>query len=153
MKAAVFSDSHGNTENMRRAIGAFHPDCIIHLGDCIKDAERIAREYPELPMHAVAGNCDCGGPDSDIIDLEGVRILIAHGHGHNVKMDLDSFCNSVYFSGAALGLYGHTHRPLWNSIRGMQIMNPGSIGDCLHPTYGQIELENGAFSCKIVDLV
>lgn len=155
MLLAVFSDSHGNVENMISAVETYRPDQIIHLGDVMRDAEALARRFPALPVRILRGNCDwaCdGGEDSALFELCGVRIFAAHGHNHGVKLGLDSFCNSVYFSGAQLGLYGHTHRPLWNSIRGMQILNPGSVGDYRSPTFGLISFENGQFECRILDI-
>ena len=75
----------------------------------------------------------------------------AHGHNHGVKYGLDSFCNSVWCSGSTLGLYGHTHEPLWQEVRGMQIVNPGSIGSARRPTFALIRLENGKADCRILD--
>lgn len=155
MLIAVFSDSHGNTENMRRAIAGARPDRILHLGDLVRDAEAIAAEYPRIPICAVQGNCDLGcvtAPEDRLFELEGVRIFMAHGHRHHVKLGLNSFCNAVHFSGSALGLFGHTHKALWKQYGAMEILNPGSIGDPIRPTYGLVELKNGAAFCRIAEL-
>ena len=155
MKILVMSDSHGNEENMLRAVEKTSPALIIHLGDCSRDTRCLDKHYPNIPLWKVRGNCDFGSfePDSGLEEVDGVRIFFAHGHNHNVKMNMDSFLNSVGFSGSALGLYGHTHRARWNSVAGMEILNPGSIGDHYHPTYAVIEtVGNGAFSCHIYDL-
>ena len=152
MRIVVFSDSHGNTANMASVLRACRPDCVIFLGDGMQDILRVQAQFPDLPFHILTGNCDgrCADfEDSLLLDLDGVRIFCAHGHNHGVKFGLNSFCNSVWCSGAALGLYGHTHTPLWQDIRGMQIMNPGSIGDRLHPSYGLVEITGGTVSCKI----
>ena len=154
MLLAVFSDSHGAAERMCAAITAEAPDAVIFLGDVVADAESVRARFPALPFYIVRGNCDGRAPgyeDSLLLELEGVRIFCAHGHEHGVKFGLDRFCNSVWCSGSALGLYGHTHRALWQDIRGMQIMNPGSIGDRLHPSYGLVELTGGAVRCRIPD--
>ena len=65
---------------------------------------------------------------------------------------MDKFCTSVWCSGSALGFYGHTHRPLWQEIRGMQILNPGSIGDYGVNTYAVIETDNGSFTARIEEI-
>lgn len=159
MKIAVFSDSHRNTGNMLTAIADFSPDCIIHLGDMSSDADFIASKYPRLTMYNVRGNCDffssaplSSAPESQLIELGGVRIFMAHGHRHGVKTSLDSFLNSVCCSGSALGLFGHTHRATCRSFGSVQLFNPGSCGSGHSPTYGQLLIENGAAFCKIVDI-
>ena len=58
MKAAVFSDTHGNTALMVEAVRRVRPDCIIHLGDYERDTEILRREFPETPLYNVCGNCD-----------------------------------------------------------------------------------------------
>ena len=59
MKILVLSDSHGNISNMEAAVEREQPRMILHLGDCWRDAERLAERYPEIPMEHVPGNCDC----------------------------------------------------------------------------------------------
>lgn len=138
---------------MRRVITETRPDCLIHLGDCVRDAEAIAREFPELPMHMVCGNCDpefSPVPEDELFELDGVRIFIAHGHRHRVKYGLDAFRNAVYFSGASLGLFGHTHSAFAEQYGSMQILNPGSIGDLLHPSCAVVEIRGGAAFCRLL---
>lgn len=155
VKIAVFSDSHGDTANMYRAIEVYKPDHILHLGDGVRDATAVAACYPDIPLQNVAGNCDwmpAGVPDSLLIELGGVRIFAAHGHRHGVKMGLDSFLNSVHFSGAKLGLFGHTHMAMRRDFGSIQLFNPGSCGYASRPTYGQVVIENGEVFCKIVQI-
>lgn len=155
MKILVMSDSHGSEDNMLLAARKVCPGLIIHLGDCVRDTRCLEEHYPNIPLWRVRGNCDFGSfeAESGLEEVDGVRIFFAHGHNHGVKINLDSFCNSVCFSGSALGLYGHTHRARWNQLAGIEILNPGSIGDRLHPTYAVVEtVGNGAFSCRIHEL-
>ena len=42
MNILVLSDSHGNISNMEEAVEREKPDMILHLGDCWRDAERLA---------------------------------------------------------------------------------------------------------------
>ena len=63
MKILVFSDSHGNEDNMIRAVERERPstlDAIVHLGDGWRDAEALHRLYPRIPLEQVPGNCDLG---------------------------------------------------------------------------------------------
>ena len=154
MLLAVFSDSHGNTERMIALTESLRPDAVIFLGDVVRDVEKVRARFPETPFYIVRGNCDGAAPgyeDSQLLDLGGVRIFCAHGHNHGVKYGLDKFGTSVVCSGSRLGLFGHTHRALYHESDGIQIMNPGSIGDGLHPTYGLVEIENGTVNCRILD--
>ncbi len=155
MKILVMSDSHGKKENMLRAVEKTAPGLIIHLGDCVRDTVCLEQHYPSIPLWRVRGNCDlCDlAPESGLEEVDGVRIFFAHGHRHNVKINLDSFCNSVCFSGSRLGLYGHTHVPRHNQLGPIEILNPGSIGDYRRPTYALVETTGtGTFSCHIYDL-
>ena len=153
MLLAVFSDSHGRGAAMAAAVEQNKPDMVIFLGDGVRDAEAVRQTHPELRFVILRGNCDrdYNYEEDALLKLSGVGVFAAHGHNHGVKYGLDRFCTSVWCSGAKLGLYGHTHRPLWQEIRGMQIMNPGSIGSTQHPTYGLVRIENGAADCRILD--
>ena len=53
MKYLVLSDSHGNVDNMVRAVELTKPDGIIHLGDGWRDAEELHTLYPRLPLEQV----------------------------------------------------------------------------------------------------
>ena len=49
MEILVLSDSHGRVDHMVRAVEQFHPRQVLHLGDCVRDAQALerhaAREY------------------------------------------------------------------------------------------------------------
>ena len=155
MLLAVFSDSHGNVGNLRRAMELSRPDHAIFLGDGLRDAEAVEREHPDIPFILLRGNCDWSGTGYDeslLFELDGVRIFAAHGHQHNVKLGREGFWNSVFCSGSALGLYGHTHRALIEQSEGRYLMNPGSVGDLSYPTYGLVRLDRGSFTCELRDL-
>ena len=152
MLLAVFSDSHGDRRRMEAVIRREHPDAVIFLGDGLRDLEAVRSRFPALPFTAVRGNCDresFGYEDSAFFEPDGFRIFCAHGHNHGVKYGLDKFGTSVLCSGSALGLFGHTHRAFYREVGGVILMNPGSIGDGLHPTYGLITVENGSAVCRI----
>ena len=144
MLLAVFSDSHGTARHMDAAVAACKPDCVIFLGDGVRDAERVRLKYPETRFVILRGNCDRepGYEDSALLKLEGVGIFAAHGHEHGVRFGMDKFCTSVKCS---------THRPLWQELYGIQIVNPGSVGSAQHPTFALIRLENGRADCRILD--
>lgn len=149
LKVAVFSDTHNNPEPMRRAIRQFSPDAVIHCGDGVRDIKAMEREFPAIPFYYVSGNCDFS-PDVPLVrtvELDGVRIFIAHGHTLGVKYgDLDRMGYAARESGATVACYGHSHIPLCRNLGSVTILNPGSAGLGLDPTWGMLEIEQGHIS-------
>ena len=139
MKLLVFSDSHGAVAPMLRAVREEKPDAVIHLGDCVRDAQALRADFPGLV--SVSGNCDWGdeGPERAELTLGGVRVFACHGHRYGVKTGLDALCNAGHFSGAGLVLFGHTHVPLKARAGEMLLVNPGPA----KRSYAVIELEDG----------
>jgi len=155
MLIAVFSDSHGNTEPMCRAVEAHRPDMVLHLGDLVRDAEALARSFPGLDVRFVCGNCDAwdpsGAPERLIFPAEGVTIYMEHGHRHSVKTALEPLANAVHFSGAQLGLFGHTHQAEFRKMGDVTLFNPGSAGMGRY-SGGLIEVKGEQFKCRLIDL-
>lgn len=155
MKAAVFSDTHGNTALMAEAVRRLRPDVIIHLGDHDRDTAILEREFPEIPLYKVRGNCDIGGsaPDTDIVPLGPVKAFITHGHLYSVDYRLDSLVYAAQEQGAGLAMFGHTHRALYEEAGGVQLLNPGTAGKGLKLTWALVEVfDNGGIICQIRDL-
>ena len=50
MKAAVFSDTHGNVARMAAKVAQLRPDVIIHLGDHDRDTQILRQRFPEIPL-------------------------------------------------------------------------------------------------------
>lgn len=154
MKIIVFSDSHGDTENMYRAVARVCPDRIIHLGDGWHDAGMLSIRCPSLPLDRVPGNCDlgAGSPAERLLLAEGKRILICHGHTLHVKTGLLSALYAAQERQADALLFGHTHRPMIDCRGGVWLMNPGSIGSPSRPTYGVLEIRGGSLLPSIFEL-
>ena len=153
MKAAVFSDTHGSTALMAEAVRRVRPDVLIHLGDYERDAEALRREFPQLPLYQVRGNCDLAGlcPLTDTVPLGPVKAFITHGHLYNVNWGrLDSLVYAAQEQGAKLALFGHTHQALYEEIGGVQVLNPGSAGKGRTPSWALIQVfDNGGIACEI----
>ena len=49
MRILVLSDSHGNVDNMARAVELTAPDRVLHLGDCQRDLTALRARFPALP--------------------------------------------------------------------------------------------------------
>lgn len=154
MKAAVFSDTHGSTYLMVQAVRRARPDLLIHLGDYERDAGVLRREFPELPLFAVCGNCDVVplAPAVDLVPLGPVKAMITHGHLYNVKYGLDSLVYAAQEKEAKLALFGHTHQALYEEIGGVKLLNPGA-GCGPHASWALVEVfDNGGIACEIKPL-
>ena len=153
MKAAVFSDTHHNTEPMLEAVRLCRPDLIIHLGDHDRDTLCLEREFPDIPLYRVCGNCDFApiAPIADIVPLGPVKALICHGHTYNVDWgNVDSLVYAAEERGCQLALYGHTHVPEQRQIGGVTVVNPGTAGKGRRLSWALIEvLPNGGIAVSM----
>lgn len=151
MRVLVLSDSHGCVDNMDRCVRLAEPDHILHLGDCVRDAEHLARLWPAIPMTTVPGNCDWGDGDQaeKLIELGARRILMMHGHTRGVKYSLQRAVYAARECGAEVLVFGHTHAPLVDYDGSLYVMNPGTIGGVGAPaTYGVITIGAGRLECS-----
>ena len=156
MILAVFSDTHGSTAGMAAAVRRVRPDILVHLGDHIRDTAVLEREFPDLPLHAVPGNCDFAArePDPDIFFAGPVKVFATHGHRYSVKLGLAGLLNAAHFSGAGLVLYGHTHIARVDYYGGMTVVNPGSSGLGTKPTFALIEVtDEGRVAARIMNIM
>lgn len=153
MKLLVFSDSHGVYAVMRDTVLQEQPDTILHLGDGAREAQRLAREFPAIPVTALTGNCDRGAGDAAqfLDELGGVRIFACHGDRYQVKSTLLHLFYAAEERQASLCLYGHTHIARCETLRGIQFFNPGSCGG-IRPSCGVVELDGGCAQCRILQL-
>ena len=118
---------------MRRCVDFVKPDVLIHLGDCYDDGQVLAEEYPHIPLHAVAGNCDryrCPPGTHELLcySIGDVMTLMTHGHNQAVKSGIGGLVAEAKRYGASLALYGHTHKRDCRQIDDLWVMNPGACG-------------------------
>ncbi|MCL6634893.1 MAG: metallophosphoesterase [Peptococcaceae bacterium] len=146
MKVIVFSDSHGLLACALQALAKAGPvDLVLHAGDHHRDGLRLATETG-LPVKAVAGNCDRPGegPQEELLDLAGHRILLAHGHmGGGPKYWEGWLLARAREYGAQAVVFGHTHAAKIAMEGGILLFNPGSITmprDQGRPSYGILEI-------------
>lgn len=148
MLIAVISDSHNNDRAIKEVRNYIKDaDVLLFLGDGENDIANITKEF-NGDVYSVSGNCDFLGksPNERIIELEGKRIFMCHGHAYNVKYGYDN----IYYRGLSLGvdivLFGHSHIPIVEKHKEISLMNPGSIS---HGAYmakrslGYIEIKEG----------
>lgn len=128
MKVVVISDTHGDNKGIIEAILSMDkPDMLIHLGDHADDGEKISKILG-IPIVIVRGNCDYGAnhDDSELIEVNGKKLFLTHGHKYNVRVSLDRLYYAALEKGADIALYGHTHVPMNIVYNNIIILNPGS---------------------------
>lgn len=159
MKILVFSDSHGKYERMADVFSRDKYDVVLFLGDGLSDFKRLQESnMTSARMIAVKGNCDFfdGTPEKRIIDLDGFRVLMLHGHTKSVKHGTSVLEYYAREKEVDLVLYGHTHSRDIRRIDGEKpfyIFNPGSIGasSYLNPSFGYIETVKGQIVLNVTD--
>ena len=153
MKACVFSDSHGFSGNMIKAVNIEKPDAVFFLGDGERDIAELDVKFPDLEIWAVRGNCDFVSKlaSADCRTFEGVTVYATHGHLSDVKYDprLEMLTSQAAEAGADIALFGHTHRQHMSESRGVTLINPGECGRGWYPGYAVLILDNGRFSAEL----
>lgn len=160
MKILVLADTHGSIYEAKLAINA-NPDTdlVIHLGDHVRDAKRIAEMFPEIKFEIVPGNCDYIFGETDmekVLECEGKRIMLTHGHRQYAKNGLDELSGLAEKNNADLLLYGHTHVPEVVRKNFFILLNPGSVSfprGNSQKTYGLVEIEDGEIKAQIKQIV
>lgn len=147
MKYLVLSDTHGKTNqasHLYQQAGDF--DGIIHLGDYERDARTLEAELG-TDVFSVKGNMDGGvGELHRILETEGGKIFLTHGHREDVKSSLQRLLYKTEEEGCKAALFGHTHEPYCGEFGDLILFNPGSLtlpraGRL--PSYGILEIKNG----------
>lgn len=149
MRFLVLSDTHRELSKLFAAmdyLNALSPDAVIFLGDNVSDALALKTEM-HMPFYIVQGNCDgySAHPATDVVEAEGVRIFICHGHQHDVKESPQRLIWAAQERECSVALFGHTHRQYLDREDGVLLMNPGSL-TCPRlctPGLGVLDVKNG----------
>jgi putative phosphoesterase len=139
---------------MRRVVERTPADLVLHLGDGVREFERLSETVESRSLFlAVRGNCDgvSEWPLERVFEREGFRFLMLHGHTHQVKHGTELLTRYAEAKEIDVVFYGHTHRaedrylPAEGGTRPLRLFNPGSIGAPWRDeaSYGYIEIRNG----------
>lgn len=143
MKLLITSDVHGRLDDLKQVI-LKHQDCNLHLnaGDMSLDP----KYYESLNVITVKGNNDFGVdlPLERLIDIEGQKILLTHGHKESVKFGLSRLKLKAKLLGANIVIFGHTHQKHMEIDQGILFINPGALCDG-HRTYAIYENQTVTF--------
>jgi putative phosphoesterase len=147
-------------------------DAILHAGDVTR--RRVLDQLAEIaPVHAVAGNRDFGLrlPLDRVLEFEGVRLGLTHGHGGwggylrekvlnlTVGYHLDRYIRLVRdrFAGQPVQaiVFGHSHRAVNMIQDGVLLFNPGSVAPDYHepfhgPGVGVLTITHGSIRGELV---
>lgn len=152
MRVLVISDSHKKEWVINDIINRHsNINTVLFLGDGAKEFLSVAEKYPQKNFLAVCGNNDSaflGLNYQESLTLEGVRILLTHGHLFNVNYGTDNLIKIAKELNYKIVLYGHTHIPEVKYIDGIYCVNPGSVSRSRNGTntYAVIDiLKSGIF--------
>ena len=155
-KIMVVSDTHKHHRNLARALEqAGTPDLLIHLGDAEGYEDYIA-DMAGCPLEIVSGNNDFFSdlPREDVIDIEGNKVLVTHGHYYGVSMAFDQLADAAKQRGCNAAFFGHIHVPVLEKEDGILLVNPGSLAfprqRGRRPSYAVLETDgNGGMDVEI----
>ncbi len=116
-------------------------DMVLHLGDF--HSEDLVNDLKEISdFHGVAGNHDMhipGLPEKDLVEVNGKRIGIIHGHGCVFPFGFKWGLMTQFEGKMDAILYGHTHSARNTIEEGVLFFNPGSVCGrfpAMHRSYG-----------------
>lgn len=121
----VMSDSHGLVSEISEICNRHQADLVFHCGD-----SELCRDAPVLRgITVVEGNCDRSNQfkQDEVIDIEGIRFLITHGHLYDVKQNLSTLSYRASEAKADIVCFGHSHIVYADQDERHVYINPGSI--------------------------
>lgn len=143
MKLLITSDVHGRLEDLKAVIQK-HMDCNLHLNAGDMSLDPIY--YQSLNIITVKGNNDYGVdlPLERVIEKDGLKILLVHGHKESVKLGLTRLKLKAKILGVNIVIYGHTHQKYMEMDQGILFINPGALSGG-HRTYAIYENQTVTF--------
>jgi len=153
LKIGILSDTHGIKYMVEKALAKMKDiEVLLHAGDIVADAHRL--EGKVFKVYCVAGNCDALSfePTEKVLEFQGKRILLTHGHTYRVKHGYEQLLIKAKEVLADIVVFGHTHVPVNMYIDNILFFNPGSTvlpKGGWHGTYGIIEITENNINAYI----
>ena len=156
MRVLILGDTHAQDDIFLRILAAEKEyDAVLHTGD-FEGSEFVYRELSDAPLYAIAGNNDffTDAPYERVVELEGCRIFMTHGHRYGLEKGYMGVCREAHRRNASIAVFGHSHLPVAEYCRGVLMLNPGSTSwprqENRKPSYIVLNLEDGrVLSCGI----
>ncbi len=152
MKILVFSDTHGDSYAIQRAlISQPKAEVVIHCGDGADEFQKMKLLFPDKAFYMVKGNNDLGYRLPPTLDLvfEGKRVFVTHGHFFNVKWGLQNLIMAANDRKADIVLFGHTHMTEESYHDGLYVFNPGACYG-RRASYGILEITQQGILTNII---
>lgn len=157
MKIAVLSDTHSLILPKVMLEAFKKTDLIIHAGD-VCDIDVLKQLQAIKPVKAVHGNmCDAPLkkklPLRDIVEAEGVRIGITHGHVGETRDAMSNALALFAMDKVDVVVYGHSHLAFNEKIGKVLMFNPGSPNDVVKArffSYGILHIAGSQVKGEIV---
>lgn len=131
MKVLIVSDTHRKDDNLEAVIEKHKPlDALIHLGDAEGSEHWIEQWVNEdCKLYMVAGNNDFFTSLNRELEIKlgPHKILMTHGHTYNVSLGVELLMQEALDRRCTMVMFGHTHRPFFDTMSGVTILNPGSL--------------------------
>lgn len=156
MKIGLVSDTHDEVPaSLHDALEGV--DEILHAGD-VCGPEVLAEIETIAPVTAVHGNMDRRPladeiPPELLLDREGIRIALVHGHRLRQGRILDDLIEKYRVIRPDVVVFGHTHEPVSRKWEGTHYVNPGTAGGVGNdPTCAILEVVDDWYEVEHVEL-
>jgi len=157
MKIAVISDTHmGDTPAWLDQVYSTWlapADYLIHCGD-ITSTHAWSYFMQHDNFICVRGNCDWNPQLVDLLEpvvnvsIGPLTVGVTHGWGPRPQVSVK--VAEAFGPEYDLVCYGHTHKRDWSVIKGVQLVNPGSLGES-----GSLAIitvaDDGSMDCEFID--
>lgn len=140
----VVSDLHYDKKNIAKIMPKIsEADIVIFCGDGLQSFKSLTAEFAGK-VTSVFGNCDSFNQgDEKFIEVEGLKILVTHGHRFGVKSGLFNLYDFCAENDVDVAFFGHTHEAVEVQHGSVKMINPGAISDFSQPSYYFCTVNNG----------
>lgn len=163
MKIAIISDIHDNLENLKKCLDlckSENIDQIICCGDVTNvETLNFLSSHFENTIRLVRGNMEIY-EDEELLQFKNIEYYGRVGRFDILGKKI-GFCHEPFLFDKVLELgrceivfYGHTHKPWIEKKKGVQFVNPGTLGAVFQKaTFSIWDSEKGTLDLKILDLL
>ncbi len=156
MRILLLSDTHQDTDRIDEVLNTCGKiDMIIHCGDMERDFDYLTYTAPQdVAKLTVCGNNEWQSelPFFRVVQLEGVRFYVTHGHKERVKRDYSELLRKARMNDCQVALFGHTHKKAHEMQDGIHLINPGALCYPFH-SYAILSVSNGKVKADFFSLI